>query len=201
MKITDDTHTSIRIVLPRQRCGEVRDVIGVLSVLDDVYNHLYVWHELAGVDGSEGEAHDSRASRSLPDITDAADVVPADRRLCLARIEVEPPAFIEVVGARYPLEMIYNYLRARDGRKDHRSARTIEKIEAMRGEIDYLWGSNFSESEIREAVSRHVIAPFKRFDRLEGIEIYDRDDSVKSPPRRGRPDRAANQPSPLAREH
>lgn len=201
MKITDDGHTSIRIALPRQRCGEVREVIEVLSVLEDVYNHLYAWHELAGANGSEDESSVSRASRSLPDITDAADVVPADRRLCLARIEVEPPAFIEIVGARYPLEMIYNYLRARDGKKDHRSLRTIEKIEVMRGEIDHLWGSNFPENEIQEAVSRHVIAPFKRFERLEEIEIYDRDDLVKSQPRRTRPDRTVNQPSPLAREH
>src|SRR5204863_5205529 len=102
----EDTHTSIRIALPRRRCGEVHDVIEVLSALEDVYNHLYVWHELAG-DAEDG-SRETRVPRALPDIEDAGDVIPADRRLCLARIEVEPPAFIEVVGARYPLEIIYN---------------------------------------------------------------------------------------------
>ena len=125
MNETSDTHTSIRIALPRQRCGEVREVVELLSALEDVYNHLYAWHELAG--GDAETAHESRTRRSLADIDDAGDVIPSDRRLCLARIEVEPPAFIEVVGARYPLETIYEYLRSRDAKKSYRSARAIRK--------------------------------------------------------------------------
>jgi hypothetical protein len=189
MNETNDTHTSIRIALPRQRCGEVREVVELLSALEDVYNHLYAWHELAG--GDTGTAHESRTRRSLADIDDAGDVIPSDRRLCLARIEVEPPAFIEVVGASYPLETIHEYLRSRDAKKTYRSARAIEKIEAVRAEIDHLWSSSVSENEIRQAVATHVIAPFKRLERLEGIEIYDQDEPARAPARRAQRERTA----------
>jgi hypothetical protein len=189
MNETSDTHTSIRIALPRQRCGEVREVVELLSALEDVYNHLYAWHELAG--GDAETAHESRTRRSLADIDDAGDVIPSDRRLCLARIEVEPPAFIEVVGARYPLETIYEYLRSRDAKKSYRSVRAIEKIEAVRAEIDHLWASSVSESEIRQAVATHVIAPFKRLEKLEGIEIYDQDEPARAPARRAQRERRA----------
>ena len=189
MNETSDTHTSIRIALPRQRCGEVREVVELLSALEDVYNHLYAWHELAG--GDAETAHESRTRRSLADIDDAGDVIPSDRRLCLARIEVEPPAFIEVVGARYPLETIYEYLRSRDAKKSYRSARAIEKIEAVRAEIDHLWASSVSESEIRQAVATHVIAPFKRLEKLEGIDIYDQDEPARAPARRAQRERRA----------
>jgi len=198
MNESQDTHTSIRIALPRTRCGEVRGVVEILSALEDVYNHLYAWHQLAG-DAEDGP-QEHRAMRSLPDIEEPRDVIPADRRLCLARIEVEAPAFIEVVGARYPLAVIHNYLLARDGQRDHRSGRTIEKIDAVRAEIDHLWASNFSEHEIRQAVSTHVIAPFKRLERLEGIEIYEGDDTPKTPARRGQRDRTIA-PLPMARGH
>ena len=194
-----DSHTSIRIALPRQRCGEVREVVKVLSALEDVYNHLYAWHELAGGDDAE-VAYESRGRRSLAEVDDAGDVVPSDRRLCLARIEVEPPAFIEVVGARYPLETIYAYLRSRDGNKGYRSARAIEKIESVRSEIDHLWASAVSEGDICEAVATHVIAPFKRLDKLEGIEIYDQDEPSRAPARRAQRERTAAPPA-LARGH
>lgn len=201
MNETSDTHTSIRIALPRQRCGEVGEVVKVLSVLEDVYNHLYAWHELAGGDDAAA-AHETRARRSLADIDDdAGDVIPSDRRLCLARVEVEAPAFIEVVGARYPLETIYQYLRSRDANKGYRSARAIEKIEAVRTEIDHLWASSVSESDIRQAVATHVIAPFKRLEKLEAIEIYDQDEPARAPARRAQRERTAAPPSAMARGH
>lgn len=195
-----NAHTSIRVALPRQRCGEVREVVEILSALEDVYNHLYAWHELAGGDEPEA-AHESRPRRSLAGIDDAGDVIPSDRRLCLARIEVEPPAFLEVVGARYPLETIYAYLRSRDANKTYRSARAIEKIEGVRAEIDHLWASSVSESEIREAVATHVIDPFKRLERIEGIEIYDQDEPTRAPARRAQRERTSAAPPAMARGH
>lgn|SRR5262249_946705 len=200
MNDSEDTHTSIRIALPRGRCGEVREVIEVLSVLEDVYNHLYAWHELAcAVDGG---AKKVRELCSLPEIADVSDMIPADRRLCLARIEVESPAFIEVVGARYPLDVIYKYLLHCGSGNGHKKARAIERIDAVRGEIDHLCESTLPENEIREAVALHVIAPFKRLERLEGVDIHDKDESGKaSAPRRGRSDRPSAALSPLAREH
>ncbi|HEX2386085.1 MAG TPA: hypothetical protein VHL99_05955 [Candidatus Binatia bacterium] len=194
-----DTHTSIRIALPRERCGEVREVVEILSALEDVYNHLYAWHEFAGGDDAEG-MHESRIRHALADIDDARDVIPSDRRLCLARIEVEAPAFIEVVGARYPLETIYAYLRSRDVNKRDRSARAVEKIDSVRAEVDHLWASSVSESDIREAVATHVIAPFKRLERLEGIELCDQDETVRAPARRAQRERMAA-PLPAARGH
>src|ERR1051326_6757604 len=244
MNHPEDTHTSIRIAFPRGRCGEVRDVIEVVFVLEDVYNHLYAWHEL--VYAADGGAKNAQGLRSLPEIADASDMVPADRRLCLApveieapallegggaaksarggrslpefaggsdmvpadrrlflaRVEIEAPAFIEVVGARYPLDVIYNYLRHRGNGNGHKKARAIERIEAVRGEIDHLCESTVPGYEIQEAVALHVIAPFKRLERLEGIQIYDSDEPGKaSAPRRGRSDRPAAALSPLAREH
>ncbi|HEY6199462.1 MAG TPA: hypothetical protein VI231_12685 [Candidatus Binatia bacterium] len=200
MNHPEDTHTSIRIAFPRGRCGEVRDVIEVLFVLEDVYNHLYAWHEL--VYAADGGAKNAQGLRSLPEIADASDMVPADRRLCLARVEIEAPAFIEVVGARYPLDVIYNYLRHRGNGNGHKKARAIERIEAVRGEIDHLCESTVPGYEIQEAVALHVIAPFKRLERLEGIQIYGSDEPGKaSAPWRGRSDRPAAALSPLAREH
>lgn len=198
MNDSHDTHTSIRIALARRRCGEVRDVIEVLSVLEDVYNHLYAWHELA-CSTDDGEKKE-RKLRSLPEIADVSDMIPVDRRLCLARVEVESPAFIEVVGARYPLDVIYNYLlHCGNG---HKKARAIERIEAVRGEIDHLCESTLPENDIREAVALHVIAPFKRLERLEGIEIYRNDEPGKSSaPRYGHSDQRAAALSPLSREH
>src|ERR1051325_8370573 len=181
-------------------CGEVRDVIEVLFVLEDVYNHLYAWHEL--VYAAAGGAKNAQGLRSLPEIADASDMVPADRRLCLARVEIEAPAFIEVAGARYPLDAIYNYLRHRGNGNGHKKARAIERIEAVRGEIDHLCESTVPGYEIQEAVALHVIAPFKRLERLEGIQIYGSDEPGKaSAPWRGRSDRPAAALSPLAREH
>jgi hypothetical protein len=197
-----DTRTSIRVVLPRQRCGQVRDVVEVLAALEDVYNHLYAWHELAGSVEGDGEPHDSRGLRSLSAVSDPRDIVPPDRRLCLARIEVEPPPFVEIVGARYPLEVIYTYLCTRDGQRDHRSARTIERIEAVREEIDHLWDLSLPQGEIQEAVSTHVIAPFKRLERLDGIEVYEGDDLPKRmPARRASPERATVPITSSARGH
>jgi hypothetical protein len=40
MNDDDEAHMSIRIALPRHRCSEVRDVIEVLSTLEDVYDHV-----------------------------------------------------------------------------------------------------------------------------------------------------------------
>jgi hypothetical protein len=196
----EDTHTSIRIALPRGRCAEVRNVIEVLSVLEDVYSHLYAWHELAcAADGGAKRKHELR---SLPEIADASDMVPADRRLCLARVETDAPAFIEVVGVCYPLDVIYNYLRHRGSGNGHKKARAIERIEAVQGEIDHLCESSVPGYEIQEAVTLHVIAPFKRLERLEGIQIYETEEPGKaSAPRRGRSDRPAAALSPLAREH
>jgi hypothetical protein len=197
MNHQDDTHTSIRIALPRDRCGEVRDIIEVLSVLEDVYNHLYAWHALAGAADGDEKPRNGRHFRPLPDLGEVADAVPADRRLCLARIEVEPPAFIEVVGARSPVEIIYNYLRNGDSVK----SRAVERIEAVRGEIEHLCESSLREDDIQEAVSRHLIAPLKRLERLEGIHIYDNDEPGKAPVPRRRSDRPPVDISPLAREH
>jgi hypothetical protein len=199
MDTQDGMHAAIRIALPRQRCGEVRDVIEVLSVLEDVYDHLYAWHVLVE-DGAARAKRDVRR-KSLPEINDAGDLVPADRRLCLARVEVEPPAFIEVVGAREPIEMIYNYLKARDGEYEHRSARAIEKIEVVRSDIEHLWESDFPENEIQQAISTHLVAPLKRLERLDGIDLYDREDLIKSPARRSRADRPSVPPSPPVRGH
>ncbi len=199
MNHPEDTHTSIRIAFPRERCGEVRDVIEVLFVLEDVYNHLYAWHEL--VCAADGGAKKAQGLRSLPEIADASDMVPADRRLCLARVEIEAPAFIEVVGARYPLDVIYNYLRHRGNGNGHKKARAIERIEAVRGEIDHLCESTVPGYEIQEAVALHVIAPFKRLERLEGIQIYGSDEPGKAfTSRRGRSERLAAL-SPLAGGH
>ncbi len=202
MNSQDDTHTSIRIALPRGRCGEVRDVIEVLSVLEDIYNHLYAWHEIAtATDAAEEEVNPRRPGISLSQMEDVGDLVPSDRRLCLARVEVEPPAFIEVVGARYPLEVLYNYLRRR-GDGGGKQPRAVERIEAVRGEIDHLCESNLPEEQIHEAVSLHVIAPIKRLERLEGIEIYDKEEPAKAPSsRRSRTERPPVERSPLAREH
>jgi len=200
METEDRMHASIRLSLPRQRCGEVREVIGVLTVLEDVYNHLYAWHALAGENGTERKAHGPGARRTMPEIGDPGDLVPADGRLCLARIEIEPPAFIEVVGAPGPVETIYSYLKARDGERDHRSVRAIEKIEAIRAEIEHLWESNFPEGDIQQAVSMHLVSPLKRLERLDGLELYDREEPAKAPPRRSRSERPL-QPSAPSRGH
>jgi hypothetical protein len=199
MDTQDGMHAAIRIALPRQRCGEVRDMIEVLSVLEDVYNHLYAWHVLA----EDGAVHAKRDTRrkSLPEISDAGDLVPADRHLCFARVEVEPPAFIEVVGAREPIEMIYSYLKARDGEHEHRSARAIEKIDAVRSDIEHLWESNYPENEIQQAISMHVVAPLKRLERLDGIDLYDREELIKASARRTRADRPTVPQSPPVRGH
>ncbi|GEM_PF-1633127 len=196
------THMSIRIALPRHRCSEVRDVIGVLSALEDVYDHVYAWHEIACATGAAGHAAREALSRgSLPDLAEVHDIVPIDRRLCLARIEVEDPAFVEVVGARYPLEVIYCYLRERGNGNGHNKARAVERIEAVRSEIDHLCESSLPEGDIQEAVSRHLIAPLKRLERLVGIHIYDNDEPGKPPSARRHSERPPIDISPLARGH
>ncbi|HEY1266197.1 MAG TPA: hypothetical protein VGH16_03005 [Candidatus Binatia bacterium] len=202
MNDDDEAHMSIRIALPRHRCSEVRDVIEVLSALEDVYDHVYTWHELAcAADAVRHAAREAPSRRSLPDLADVHDLVPVERRLCLARIEVEEPAFVEVVGARYPLEVIYSYLRERGNGNGNKKVCAVERIEPVCSEIDHLCESSLPESEIQEALSRHLIAPLKRLERLEGIHIYDNDEPGKAPVPRRRSDRPPVDISPLAREH
>jgi hypothetical protein len=198
----EGTHMSIRLALPRHRCSEVGDVIEVLSALEDVYDHIYAWHELAcAADAVRHGPREPSTRRALPDIADVHDTVPADRRLCLARIEVESPAFVEVVGARYPLEVIYSYLRQRGNGNGHNKTHTVEQIEAVSSEIDHLCESSLPENEIQEALSRHLIAPLKRLERLDGIRIYDNDESGKAPPARRRSERPPVDIAPLTRGH
>ncbi|HEY1266922.1 MAG TPA: hypothetical protein VGH16_06670 [Candidatus Binatia bacterium] len=202
MNHQDDTHMSIRIALPHHRCSEVRDVIEVLSTLEDVYDHVYAWHELAcAADAVRHAAREAPGGRSPAGLADAHDMVPVDRRLCLARIEVEDPAFVEVVGARYPLEVIYSYLRERGNGNGNKKVCAVERIELVSGEIDHLCESSLPGSEIQEALSRHLIAPLKRLERLDGIRIYDNDEPGKAPERRRRSERLTADFSPLARGH
>lgn len=198
----DETRMSIRIALPRHRCSEVRDVIEVLSAIEDVYDHVYAWHELAGAaDAVRHAAREAPAHSSPPDVADVHDMVPVERRLCLARIEVEEPAFVEVVGARYPLEVIYSYLRDRGNDNGGKKVSAVERIEVVSSEIDHLCESSLPESEIQEALSRHLVAPLKRLERLEGIRIYDNEEPGKAPASRRRSERLPADISPSARGH
>jgi hypothetical protein len=180
VELFNGAHASIRVSLPTARCGEVKEIVEVLSALDDVYNHLYAWHALAHQVDPIDEGFQDRAEY-LTEAADAAEAVPEQKRLCLARIEINPPAYVEVVGARYPLAALHRYLqgnhRAHNGRthEGRTRAKDAVRMDVVRGEIDHLWGLDFPEDQLRRALSTHVIAPLARLDKLRGVEVYEKE--------------------------
>lgn len=171
-------HASIRVSLPRNHCEQVRDVIQVFSVLEEVYNHLYAWclfvHEAAAEPDGVNGYHASYPS--VCSFTGLLDGVPDEDRLCVARIEVNPPAFVEIVGAHRVLRAMRAYLSAYDADPDEfarapKVALYPESVDFVRREVDLLNGLNFSE--IQEALSKHILVPLARLEKLRGIRLYE----------------------------
>lgn len=126
---SDERHASIKVALPANRCERVRDVIDALVILEDVYNHLYAsWfpdHQTCGE-----RAHDkSQQLGRRGEFSNAPVAVPEEDRLCLAQIEIDPPAFVEIVGATEILQVIYNYLAKR--RAPENSAEVLDALERL----------------------------------------------------------------------
>ncbi len=92
-----NAHSSIKVSLPVNVCGEVRDIIAVLSALEDAYNQLSLWHLLVSQTGGSGRGPDNPI-RQLREIKNVAEAVAPQDRLCLAAIEIELPAYAEIVG-------------------------------------------------------------------------------------------------------
>lgn len=157
-----DGRASIKVSLVADQCEQVRDVIEALSVLEEVYNNLYAWNLLTyQADHPSGEGfHDKgHPPGKLLVVTNVADAVPTEDRLCLAQIEIEPPGFVEIVGAQKVLHTMHEYLANHHG-------------DIVRQGIDRLRSLNYPEGQIREALFRHILAPLARLDNLPGVGLH-----------------------------
>jgi hypothetical protein len=130
---SDERHASIKVALPANRCERVRDVIDALVILEDVYNHLYAsWfpdHQTCGE-----RAHDkSQQLGRRGEFSNAPVAVPEEDRLCLAQIEIDPPAFVEIVGATEILQVIYNYWQRDELQKIVRKFSMLERLDNFGG--------------------------------------------------------------------
>jgi hypothetical protein len=102
-------------------------VIDALSILEDVYNHLYIsWLPDRQ---TSGERAQSQQLGRRGEVSNAPGAVPDEDRLCLAQIEIDPPAFVEIVGATEILQVIYNYLAKR--RAPENRAEVLDALERL----------------------------------------------------------------------
>lgn len=165
-------HASILISLPEDRCTRVRDVLEVLSLLEDFYNHLYAWclfvHEAASAPVAPVPM-DGRADPEACSLTGLMDGIPEEDRLCVAQMEVHPPPFVEISGGRKVLLAMRDCIASMAG-SESKTGR------GLRSEIDLLTGFNFSPSQIQEALWKHVVAPLGRLEKLRGIRLYEERD-------------------------
>jgi hypothetical protein len=169
-----ETNKSLKIYLPLVRCGEVRFIIDALEALEAVYTALLQWRKLVAAAEQNARAEDGIHYRGAPRHELAANFqVADDEALCLARVEVTAPAYVEIVGAAGPLES----LQKQEPEEDRRLALEQQRIDAVRDEVELLRGLNYPEVQIREALSKYVFAPFDHLDRFRGLTLYEEDKS------------------------
>ncbi|HET8563527.1 MAG TPA: hypothetical protein VFM35_06615 [Candidatus Binatia bacterium] len=184
----DSSHASIKVSFGIDRCGEVHEIVRDLSILEEVYNNLYAWELLvaqAELDSQEGTHYRGLPKQKLSVSGDAAEVVPNEDRLCLAQIEIIPPAFVEIVGSPNPLHALRRYLmdrhvdwdrKRREPAEDKRLALEDQRIDVVRDKVGLLRELGFPEIQIREALSRHVFAPLDRLDSCPNIGPFHEDE-------------------------
>lgn len=182
-----ETNKSLKIYLPLVRCGEVRFIIDALEALEAVYTALLQWRKLVAAAEQNARAEDGIHYRGAPRHELAANFqVADDEALCLARVEVTAPAYVEIVGAAGPLESLQKYLsreridwdrQKQEPEEDRRLALEQQRIDAVRNEVELLRGLNYPEVQIREALSKYVFAPFDHLDRFRGLTLYEEDKS------------------------
>lgn len=196
----NSSHASIKVAFRVGRCGEVQELVQTLSILQEVYNNLYAWDLMvvqAETDSIEGTHYRGLPRRKLNLVEDAAAVVPAEDRLCLAQIEIIPPAFVEIVGAEAPLQALQSYLmnrhvdwkrETREPAEDKRLALEEQRIALVRDKVDLLRALRFPEIQIREALSRRVFAGLDRLDRSSIGPFNENTDSDIKPGTQPSPD-------------
>lgn len=178
-----DITRSIKIYLPVVRCGEVRLVIDALEALEAAYSGLYKW-DLLLVAGAEhtAKAQDRIHYRSSPrENLDGEFAIPEEDGLCLARVEVIAPAYLEIVGAERTLKSLHGYLAAgrlewdrtkKEPDEHRRLALEQRRVDLVRDQVELLRGLNYPEIQIRKVLSRYIFAPLDRLDRL-GLSLYE----------------------------
>jgi hypothetical protein len=177
-----DTTRSIKIYLPVVRCGEVRLVIDALEALEAAYSGLYKWDLLVARAERSAKAQDRIHYRTSPrGNLDGEFTIPEEDGLCLARVEVIAPAYLEIVGAGRTLQSLHGYLasgriewdRTKKEPDEHRLlALEQRRVDLVRDQVELLRGLNYPEIQIRKVLSRYIFAPLDRLDPL-GLSLYE----------------------------
>jgi hypothetical protein len=168
---------SIKLYLPTVRCGEVHLIINALELLEIAYNGLRRWNLIMSrAEDEEAVQYPGSPSGEL----DGTVIIPEEDRLCLARLEVTPPAYLEIAGHGQALEVLHTYLadggigRARRKKNpDERVASERRRLNSVRLQVELLKALGYSEFEIRTALVKHVITPLNRLARLSGLTLYE----------------------------
>ncbi|HWP59439.1 MAG TPA: hypothetical protein VNL14_16215 [Candidatus Acidoferrales bacterium] len=184
---------AIKIYLPTVRCGEVRLLIGALDALESAYNGFYQWDLLIARADVQTKAENGIHYRASPrGNLDGEENIPDDDRLCLAKVEVIAPAYVEIVGVPRAIERLGSYLAGKrvqwdrdmkEPPEERRLAVEERRIDTVRYDVEMLRGLNYPEKQIREALSRHVFAPLDRLDRFEGLSLHE-EEKVDAPQQR-----------------
>ena len=178
-----ENNKSLKIHLPLVRCGEVRFIRDALEALEEVYTALLQWHKLVAAAERNAKTENGIHYRGAPRYELAGNFeVADDEALCLARVEVTAPAYVEIVGGANPLESLRNYLsreridwdrQKQEPEEDRRLALEQQRTDAVLDEVELLRGLNYPEVQIRRALAKYVFAPFDHLDRFRGLALYE----------------------------
>ena len=178
-----EANQSLKIYLPVVRCGEVRLVSEALSILEEVYSAFVLWDKLVAAAEQNAREEEGIHYRNVPrrELSGGPLGISEEEALCLARIEVIPPAYAEIVGLANPLQALQAYLSTeriawnrdkQEPEEDRRLALEQQRINSVGAQVGLLRGLNYPEIQIREALAKYVFAPLDRLDRFGGLALY-----------------------------
>ena len=175
----------IKLRISTSKLGDIRDVIGYLKSIEDVYNHLYAFELIITDAKKRSEDYNdttnygrSRKIKSLMSIRHPDQIVHPQDRIILNKVNVESPGFWEFFANIIPLETIRKYINDRHERikdKNYRINQEKERgeleneklrLEVIQKKTDLLKNLGVPEDKIRIAYFKHVLKP------LEQIDIY-----------------------------
>jgi hypothetical protein len=177
---------TLNVIIPRS--GEVREFIKLLSDLEYVYDNLYAWElivEQAEKESAPRVSWEPRKRSVLRRISKPEQVVLPEDRLYLSKIEIVSPGWAEIIGALNPLETVRKYLHDRHTRRQDKEYReTAEaqrlalenerlRLAVVKDKVDLLRSLNIPEDRIRAALSKHIVEPLERLDRLQDAGLIE----------------------------
>jgi len=169
------------------RLGDVSQIVELLEAVENAYDNLYAFDLIVEEAKTRYEPmrlfYAGSRRRTVRRIAKPHQVVLPEDRLVLHSVEIHSPGFWEFLGTINPLEVLRKYLNDRHERekdRDYRNSAEAERLrleneklttDVVKDKLELLRAIGLPEDRIRDAISRHLLEPLGRIDKVQDAEL------------------------------